>query len=674
METSVVSVNASEPSASGKRTAQSCVRCKNRKTKCINPEPGPCHYCTRIKKPCVLATKKRRNAPSSEDHEHATRILQQLFPADELNSEFLRNTAMQLERRDAEKVAVPETLARSLSSIPGPVEDDTLHRDDGGGDLASLTSNFGCYLTDSSKQRRYVGLGSDICFHASVRSHVERRHVPADSEIPPPRPAPLPPMIKSMATLTDAGSLPPRDLAEQYVARFCEEVQCCYWFFSSEQLYQKLEDIYASTQQEKQVSRSWICTLLSVFSLGSMRDDPPLDISLTAEQQHCSYSLVFLFAAKATISEICDEADAETTCALCILSLALQVHGYTTLAYLYIGAGVRVAITLGWDQQRSTAGLPPHERERVRKLWCTLYLVDELISSASNRPPAVLGFSYDIPRISEQILNPGLNTPPGYLQALVSLHKMRRQMRNDFYDEQHVRFQSAESLHTIVFHHLREHQTFQSTLPSHLQWGPPAAPPHHRAIGLLHLHYWYSVISITRLFLRHLAIQHRNQSFPATSSTLQRLSMACFEAASSSFDVIASMHRHQALSGMNPFDCSCIVANVMIFILAKDLSFFSENVFLSRVTDSLVFLRSITFGRLSKSKHDEIITLFESLGVSAAQVTDGGLSLSIDSARAMATSNRNNGRFVFDENLLSNDILEDEHLLYDETFWNLDLS
>lgn len=47
--------------------------------------------------------------------------------------------------------------------------------------------------------------------------------------------------------------------------------------------------------------------------------------------------------------------------------------------------------------------LPQTERERVRKRWCSLYLVDQQISLNSSRPPALAGFSHHMPKVSETV-------------------------------------------------------------------------------------------------------------------------------------------------------------------------------------------------------------------------------------------------------------------------------
>lgn len=198
-----------------------------------------------------------------------------------------------------------------------------------------------------TRQKGYIGLGSDVSFHAAVRSHVERIDSTNQADILPPRPAPLPPITPITTWTFESNSgFPPRHLAEQYICQMLQNIQCCYWFYSSEHLYHQLEHLF-SERSFDEMSSSWRCFLLSAFSLGSMisdrrsrnhmeTQDSTNDVSVSTAGDSLS-SLEYVLGAKSNISALYEEADADTVCALCLLVSTFFWHFYPSLnKYIYI--------------------------------------------------------------------------------------------------------------------------------------------------------------------------------------------------------------------------------------------------------------------------------------------------------------------------------------------------
>lgn len=102
-----------------------------------------------------------------------------------------------------------------------------------------------------------------------------------------------------------------------YVGRFFEQVYCTYWFYSAEDFYPRLE----RTMEEggASASASWLCSIYSVFAIGSMR---PMDQGAEAVGSRPTDSKTptdYLALARELSAGACDEADLDSVKAFGLL-------------------------------------------------------------------------------------------------------------------------------------------------------------------------------------------------------------------------------------------------------------------------------------------------------------------------------------------------------------------
>lgn len=131
------------------------------------------------------------------------------------------------------------------------------------------------------------------------------RGMPAHADpiiIPPLKSGLLPPTSpEDMAdSRRERKYLPPKQLGMEYVARFFDQIHCIYWFYSTEQFYPRLDETYES--EGRTASPSWLCSLYSIFAMGSMRpaNAPPTRNGLADSKtplEYCSLARDLLAAA-----------------------------------------------------------------------------------------------------------------------------------------------------------------------------------------------------------------------------------------------------------------------------------------------------------------------------------------------------------------------------------------
>ncbi len=444
-----------------------------------------------------------------------------------------------------------------------------------------LREELGCMIIDARGSYRYVGADSYVRFAnavaqaaASTPTTDRRKMDPAvmvplvQSRVPPATPE----SISSDSTpALDGGEiyLPPRDVCQRYAMRFFDEIQSIYWFYSPEQFYTLVDKTYAERGMGSSGSASWLCSLYCVFSICSAGKR---DSGCSADEKTSSD---YLAMAKSMGLRVCDEADTDAVRALSLMSLALQSSCFTVTAYLITGMAVRMAYTLGMHRNIPLNNQDSVSRARAQRLWWTLYLLDHEVAVQLGYPCAIVDHLAGIqtPPACEFILDPGRPTPHGYQAACAALIKLKKQVSHTLYvapalsERRVVPFSAV----TACLADLRD---WLDKLPPHLRWSSATPPAHRRAVAVLHLRYWTTLIYAQRPFLLYRATR-RGRGAEALSGDKKRryeeLSEQCLDAARRAAEIVKRMRDHSLLSSLVLFDCQCIQELGYVFFLAKQL-------------------------------------------------------------------------------------------------------
>lgn len=552
------------------RTPKSCDRCKSRKTKCIDPVPGPCRYCAHIGAECGVAQRPKQRPyyhVSEEEYRCSMQILQHFLPEEELNLVTLRAIAKDIKSGNSPKpIHNFKTDKADSEPLEGTVSNDSEPDTE---EIGDLHEQLGCLMRDSLGEYRYVGAYSEIAFNAAVCSikdppspELEESKIilPPKDDFPPVKPERV--KLLEEVTSSDQPYLPPREYCDYYVARFFEEVHCIYWLFPIEQFHARLDDTYIRGSSE--VSSSWLCSLYAIFALGAASGSNT--ISDGRARFDIKTSNDYLVLAKALVPSVHDEADIDSIRALTILSLALLTFKFRITSYLYMGTAMQIAFSLGLQHDQSPTTQSPVSRQVNRRIWWTLYIFDHEIASRCGSPCVSDERSLRIatPLPSEQVLNPGTNTPLGILSVSVSLSRLKRTIIQTIYPSSSS--DSRKISFAAVTAHVSSLQSWQASMPSHLKWGVPVAPTHRRSIGILHLNYWNAMMLLTQPFLLYLVLRGNTVKNPK-KSWFEKLGEICVDAAMNAAVVLKAMREEGSLSSLVTIDCTCALKVIMIYIL-----------------------------------------------------------------------------------------------------------
>ncbi|KAF4469117.1 aldehyde dehydrogenase [Fusarium albosuccineum] len=582
-----------------RRAAMSCDRCKARKTKCVDPIPGPCQFCASISAPCHLDPSRRRQRPyyrvSEEEFRYMTQILEHFLPNTELNLQTLKSYVDSIGSNASDQAFTPsgsEAISPSYALVsPPPIaedarEDDSVITDE----ISELHKEVGRLRVDSRGIQSeflnmavlthavsltapgHVGPSSAYLFHSAVRSikHPRQPNTPSSevlapltaSEVVPP---PTPESSLGVKRTPRQVNLPHRELCNSCIARFFQDVHSVYWLFSAEQLHATLDRIYSGDATS--ATPAALCSLYSILAI-TCESEMQKEWSDTSMRP----SVTYLTLAKAVVPALYDDADSDSVRALCLLGLALSCSMFGNTAYIYIGSAARIAFTLGWhvrDHNKSRLDL---QEQMDMRLFCTLYLLDLDTSLTYGNPPAIdEGTIINAPKApSEQMLSPGSNMPLDYLETSCQLAYLRRDLTRLLYQRP---VGGSHRLSTgAVTNAVSRLESWYTGIPSHLR-NPAQVPKfHERSVAVLHLRYWSAMVYATRPFLLYSALKEQELDQSPKQRWFRDFSTACIDAAQKSLEVVLFLAERNLLSSLVVFDCGCILEDMQVFLLAMTLS------------------------------------------------------------------------------------------------------
>jgi aldehyde dehydrogenase (NAD+) len=110
-------------------------------------------------------------------------------------------------------------------------------------------------------------------------------------------------------------------------------------------------------------------------------------------------------------------------------------------------------------------------------------------------------------------------------------------------------------------------QKWYRQIPAYLKYDTPVPPTHRRAVAVLHLQYWSTIVLLTRPFLLYLVLKH-STLISSKKIWFERMGKSCIDAAQKSLALLQQMAAEGTSSSLTAFDSTCILRIIIIFILA----------------------------------------------------------------------------------------------------------
>ncbi|KAL5615588.1 hypothetical protein BROUX41_005627 [Berkeleyomyces rouxiae] len=562
-----------------KRAPMSCDRCKSRKTKCVNPLPGPCQLCASTGASCHVDMSRRRQRPyyqvSEEQFRYMAKALKHFLPDMALDLPNLRefvsniNDQSQLDRQELanSKIESPATSVssgRTLLSMSEPSLMSTMaHCLD---EIDNMQGRSSWLRVDNAGNHRYVGGQSSYAFDSVIQSTRSRQSststdpdllfsaAEADNQQL---------MDAALATSTPTSHriyLPRRDLCNKSVARFFKDIHAVYWLFTTECFYSSLDSLYSGDVMS--ATPSMLCSLYSILALTCESEGKMYGSSNVSTSPSSRY----LALAKELVPELYDKADINSIRALCLLAIVHQ-STFPDQAYLYVGSAARIAYSLGLHIKKETHAWSMFQRQVELRIFCTIYLLDMDISLTHGYPPALSETDAvsDLHLTTEQILCPSSNIAPGYQVMASQLSRLARRISTLLYatpDTTRRTHSLTDVMGCVTALHI-----WMDDLPLPLRNCKDGAHSHGRSIAILHLRYYSTMVLATRPFLQHAALKSGEAGLEVKRKAYHDLAMLCIDAATQSLEIMQHMQRNDLLSSLVSLDTACLVENMHVFTL-----------------------------------------------------------------------------------------------------------
>ena len=151
-------------------------------------------------------------------------------------------------------------------------------------------------------------------------------------------------------------------------------------------------------------------------------------------------------------------------------------------------------------------------------------------------------------------------------------------------------------------------QKWYESVPQHLQWNTPVAPPHRRPICHLHLRYFNTIIFSTRHVL---LTDVQSVCSDQGDFKLSSLGQLCLDACEQSLSILDLMQSSNNLSSMTVVDTKSIIDIAMVFLLVLTRW---QNArlqgFLDRCTEFLQGMDDVGFCKFAKRDLAMVVEMY----------------------------------------------------------------
>ncbi|KAF3000942.1 hypothetical protein E8E13_008934 [Curvularia kusanoi] len=386
-------------------------------------------------------------------------ILSKVFHGQQLNLESLRKISKAI--KDGSLILPTLNAETYIEPNQSPEDDDDYSSSAGTPvewavdvDGETLHEPLGSMMRDSKNVLRYVGSQSDIPFNGAVANFCQ----------PPKKATIIPPArLGAYPPTEEVGEeffwLPPKQDCFDYVKRYRAQVHCMYWLYPEEKLLQRIEDTYAwyetappqfqiklehggmptpPIRRGEKPSVSWICSIYAMCAVGAAPRGPYEKSPSPAPHSHTVAETTedYMAKIKQLKSRVEDSADVDSIRAFAIAALALENAMLSRVtAYLYVGAAIQMAWSLGLHRDQPALSGSEEERIENRRIWWTLTTLDLEIGLRCGSPTLIddeyLEFSSPLPleRIGHEPVKTeflGIYTPRKWLSAYLELSNLKR--------------------------------------------------------------------------------------------------------------------------------------------------------------------------------------------------------------------------------------------------------
>lgn len=522
------------------RAHLACLRCRTQKIKCSGSLPS-CENCLSSDKECRYPHREKKvTLLESQLNRLKDRIV---FLETKLEQQGLQMEEEE-DQEDQEDQVEEENEAGEADGGSALLGEEAVHEFDEG--CIPFNSKTNRALSDT-----YFGISSGQVFDSELKSHLfaithdnERPSVDSFAPLPQRRHFFKDPSLES--PFSGVVMLPDKKYALSLVDKVVKFLSHEYYLFDADQFYTQIDEAYEKLRDKKPL---WICYFLITLAVGEqyMSHSPNGDIP----------GMGFYMAAMRLYKSSYEEPTLEFVQTLILIAFYLQGLNSANAAFSFYGLAMRSALIQGLH--RNIFFLPPVEKEKRKRLWWTIYIMDSIWCSNLGHPIHVQIDDIDVDFPDENFvdLNDGFNIE--LLGYNVKLAKILCTVMRDVY-------RPTKGSTTIevkkVLNCVEQLDKLQSILPTRLQNNLIVSE--NRSTANLYLRLNQYIVVTTRPLLLSLFKGHVQPS-----DAIKRVVSRCVTAAILSIDILANLKNNGWLSAFGFWDAQYCFSSLIILIICS---------------------------------------------------------------------------------------------------------
>lgn len=377
---------------------------------------------------------------------------------------------------------------RPPASIPAGMPDTPDNSSTKSGEGGGLAKDFASLTISASSEGHYLGPGSGISFAQLTQAIMFQKDFEKEKTIAGGLMLHTnPSLMLDNASLDDA-PLPSAKRAQEVVEFYWCHSHTLYPVLDRDNFMENLDKMFSLDDEDALDLHNdsvWMFKLYMVLAIGSTAM-ASITISSENEAVACWSKAMTYFNDTLSKGNI-----AALECLLLLVSYSFFNRLGPDTWYL-VGIATRLALGLGWHSEKSLESYPPEQRERFKRVFWSLYMMDRVVSTTLGRPLA----------LRDQDIDTGYFSVVGqpYLEVTLHILKLRQiagQILENVYTIKTTSTATDQTRHSLVNHLHHQLVEWRRTMPFPLNESQFSLVPH-LTTAWFDLNYYNLVIMLFR--------------------------------------------------------------------------------------------------------------------------------------------------------------------------------
>lgn len=340
--------------------------------------------------------------------------------------------------------------------------------------------------------------------------------------------------------------LPEKEYALMLIEKVIRFIGHELYLFDSKEFFQKVEETYETLNDKRPM---WLCYFLITLAVGEQY--------LNESQDGEIPGMRFFSPAMQLYRNVYEEPTLETVQTILLIAFYQQGLNRANTAFSFYGLAVRSALIMGLHRKRTYAAFSSTEREKRRRVWWTVFVMESIWCAKTGQPIHVNINDIDVAMLSDNSvpLVDGFNTELLWHNARLSIivGNVMLQIYGSLAESKSMNL-------TSILKCLLDLDAFKKGLPYNIKNNLLISSD--RSTANLYLRINQIVIITTRPLVLSIF-----QGIIEKTSSMEMVRKACIEAAKENIDILANLKNNGWMSTFGFWDAQYCFSSYLILAM-----------------------------------------------------------------------------------------------------------